>query len=102
MIEINFGITESDKEEILNILKKFPEVEEAIIFGSRALGNHKPGSDVDLVLKGPVDNIRLTIKSILNEETLMPYNFDVLDYSNISNEELKKHIDTYGVSIYRR
>jgi len=44
----------------------------------------------------------LTIKSILNEETLMPYNFDVLDYSNISNEELKKHIDNFGVSIYKK
>ncbi len=102
MIEKNIGVTETDKEEILKVLKKFPEVEEAIIFGSRALGNHKPGSDVDLVLKGIVDEIRLTIKSILNEETLMPYNFDVLDYSNISNEELKKHIDSFGVSIYKK
>jgi len=49
MIEKNIGVTETDKEEILKVLKKFPEVEEAIIFGSRALGNHKPGSDVDLV-----------------------------------------------------
>ncbi len=97
-----FGLLKSDKEEIVTVLKDFPEVEEALIFGSRALGNYKPSSDVDLVLKGKVEKVRLTIKSMLNEETLLPYNFDVLDYSFISNNELKNHIDSFGISIYKK
>ena len=94
------GLKKEEQKIIINVLKKFPGVEQALIFGSRALGNFKPGSDVDLVLKGKVEEIYLDIKSILNEETMLPYNFDVLVYKNIRNKKLKDHINNYGKVIY--
>jgi len=48
----NFGLKEGDIEQINFVLCRFEEVEEALIFGSRAIGKYKNGSDVDLALKG--------------------------------------------------
>ncbi|MEW5845474.1 MAG: nucleotidyltransferase domain-containing protein [Bacteroidota bacterium] len=47
-----FGISEKSYLLIIDVLKSYPEVEAAIIFGSRAKGNYKNGSDIDLALIG--------------------------------------------------
>ncbi len=47
-----FGLHECDIDEIIHHLNNFPEVEEAYIFGSRAIGDFNNGSDVDIALKG--------------------------------------------------
>ena len=49
---MNFGLTKSDLNYITKTLKQFPEIESTFIFGSRAMGNFKPASDIDLCLKG--------------------------------------------------
>ncbi len=99
-----FGITDGDLQNIVLVLTKFPEVEHAIIFGSRAKGNYKSGSDVDIALKGK--NISFLtvarINAILNEETSMPYKFDVLNCETITNIELLEHIDRIGMEIYAK
>ena len=99
-----FGLTTLDIETIVAILRKQPLVMEAIIFGSRAKGNYKNGSDVDIALKGEkLDFKTIThISYVLNEETLMPYKFDVLNYHTISNTELVEHVDRVGLSFYKR
>ena len=100
----DFGLRESDLEIILAILKEFPQVQEAIIFGSRAKGNHRNGSDLDIALKGPDLNLEISssISYRLNEETILPYKFDILDYKSIHNSELTSHIDRIGKTIYLR
>jgi len=97
-----FGLKEKDLEDIIDFFKQFTTVREAIIFGSRAKGNYRQGSDVDLVLKGDIDFKTLTrISYVLNQESLLPYKFDILTYSNITNQDLKEHIDRVGISIYK-
>jgi uncharacterized protein len=100
----NFGISAQDLETITGILRKEPLVEEAIIFGSRAKGNYKNGSDVDIALKGKkLDFNTIThVSYLLNEETLMPYKFDILNYHTISNAELTEHIKRVGISFYKK
>ncbi|MEW6606108.1 MAG: nucleotidyltransferase domain-containing protein [bacterium] len=49
---MNNGLKESEIEKIIEALKRFPQIEQAIIFGSRAKGSHKKGSDIDLAIKG--------------------------------------------------
>lgn len=97
-----FGLRDDDINAIREIFQKFPEVEMALIFGSRATGNFKNGSDVDIALKGVAVNYNtaLNISSALNEETLMPYHFDVLNYNTIQNQDLRSHIDRMGKLIY--
>lgn len=98
----DFGLKEKDLEKIISILSKEPEVEEAIIFGSRAKGNYNNGSDVDIALKGEKLNFKITtrISYLLNEETNMPYKFDVLNYHTISNKDLAGHIERVGINFY--
>jgi len=99
-----FGLLETDLPYIVSVLAGFPEVENACIFGSRAKGNFKNGSDVDIALKGKQLSFMIVarINSILNEETSMPYKFDVLNYETITNNELKVHIDRIGLVIYNK
>lgn len=96
------GLKDSEILEMRNIFKQFKAVKKVILFGSRAKGNFKSGSDVDICLIG--DNIDfdtlIRVNSILNEETFMPYNFDVVNYNDIKNLNLKKHIDMVGKCIY--
>ncbi|WP_204226487.1 nucleotidyltransferase domain-containing protein [Clostridium botulinum] len=47
-----FGLLERDIKYINEVLDKFEEIEKAIIFGSRAMGNYKKGSDVDIAIIG--------------------------------------------------
>ena len=88
-------------ETIKNVLVKFPQVSEAFVFGSRALGTAKIGSDIDIALKGKLDlTLTQKIRYLLNEEGPLAYFFDVIDYETIDNKTLKDHIDTYGEAFY--
>lgn len=99
-----YGLLDRDLEYILEALSKFPEVEKAMIFGSRAMGNYKKGSDIDLVIVGDkiTNNILTDIYDYLSEVCPIPYFFDLLHYEEISNEKLKKHINDYGKVIYEK
>ncbi|MCF2445165.1 nucleotidyltransferase domain-containing protein [Dyadobacter sp. CY345] len=98
-----FGLSESDILAINQVLASYPGIGEAYIFGSRAKGNYKNGSDVDIAIKGEnvSFNLIMDISDYLNEETMMPYYFDVLNYHSINNKELSEHIDRAGVLIYK-
>jgi len=97
-----FGLTDCDLQVIINVIKIYPQIDEANIFGSRALNTYKKGSDIDISLKGKdIALITSTISGILNEESPLPYFFDVLDYNHIDNKELKNHIDQVGKQIYK-
>lgn len=88
---------------ITEVLQRYPDVEEVVIYGSRAMGNYKPGSDVDLALKGnlkPETSINVAVE--LNERLPLPYKFDVTAYSTLSNKPLIEHIDRYGKTFYKR
>lgn len=100
----SFGLKPGDLESIVAIIGKYPEIEEAIIFGSRAKGNFKNGSDVDIAIKGPLVNFRSVAATsyLLNEETLMPYQFDVVNYRTIKNIDLINHINRVGISFYKK
>jgi len=99
-----YGLLERDLNYIMDAVKKYPEVEETILFGSRAIGNYKKGSDIDLALIGEKVDRKIVrrLSDDLNEEYPLPYFFDIVNYNEITNEELKKHINSVGKSIYKR
>ncbi len=98
------GLLERDLMYIAEALDGNREINKAVLFGSRAIGNYKRGSDVDLALLGERVDAKTvrTISDKLNEEYPIPYFFDVLNYNGISNKELKDHIDEKGIVIYNR
>jgi beta-lactamase superfamily II metal-dependent hydrolase/predicted nucleotidyltransferase len=96
------GLTPKELEILKNVFKKFDDIKEVILFGSRALGTHKTASDIDLAIKGNVDiNTLSKLKYTLEEDTNLPYFFDVVIYDNLENMELKKHIDEFGRVIFK-
>jgi len=99
-----FGLKQKHIELITAVMQKFTAIEKALIFGSRAMGNYKKGSDVDIAIMGrDIDyNLTLKISFLLNEETPMPYFFDVIHYGSITNSHLIEHIDRVGKVFYDR
>ncbi len=100
----DLGLVENDLQALAGVLKQFPAVEQAIVFGSRAKGAFKNGSDVDLALRGESLSFEQVsrVSYLLNEETSMPYRFDVLQYETIDSPELVGHIDRVGVVVFQR
>ncbi|MGL5035289.1 MAG: nucleotidyltransferase family protein, partial [Microcystaceae cyanobacterium] len=84
-------------------ISQFSDISEVILFGSRAKGNHKPGSDVDLAVKGDrlKQNTLAQLADYLNEETPLPYFFDLVHYENLENLLLIKHIDRRGILLFK-
>jgi len=101
---MNFGIPDKSFHMILEVLKEYEEVEKALIFGSRAMGNYKNGSDIDLAICGSqvTEDIVNKIRVKLNEELPIPYYFDIIHYEALQYKELKEHIDTFGKVFYVR
>ena len=88
----------------MQTMAKQPFVDEVILFGSRAKGNYKKGSDIDLAIKGVNFSARLALdlKSHINEELPIPYMVDIIDYNSLEQEGLKEHIDRVGIVFYKK
>lgn len=101
---MKYGLTDKQLAEVIACISVHPEIEEAILFGSRAMGNYKEASDVDIAINGETVDALLaaTLKSEIEEDTYLPFFFDCIAYPAITNEDLKAHIDTEGVLIYQR
>lgn len=92
----DFGLSENTIKILKDFFNKFPEIKMVKVYGSRAIGNYRNGSDVDFALFGDLN--KDLIKKISSEidELNTPYMFDITDYATIQNQELKEHIDRVG------
>lgn len=96
------GLSSEEIACICRVMQSVPSVRQAVLFGSRAKGTFRAGSDVDLAVKGCPDEDLILLSATLNEETLLPYFFDVVAYEKINSRELLEHIDRVGVTVYSR
>jgi len=98
-----YGLTDRDIQSIHGILRKYPEVLLVHIFGSRAKGSSKPGSDVDLAImnKGINSNTLLKLKNNF-EESSLPYKVDLVDFNTLTNQNFVDHIKRVGTIFYQR
>ena len=101
---LDTGLSQKDLTSIINLASSDPLIQELVLFGSRAKGSYKKGSDVDLAINcselGDQAAIRLSIE--LNENTFIPYFFDVIDMKNITNQDLIEHIERVGIRLFQR
>ena len=95
----SFGLPQDVYKDIVNILKCFPEIEQAKVFGSRAKGTQKRYSDVDIaIFAKPSNHLSASVKDALESLDVI-YNFDVLHFEMTSNADLKDHINRVGVAL---
>jgi len=99
----NYGLSTSDLSKIFSVLKKYEEVDEVIIFGSRVKGNYKEYSDIDLTITGENVSQRMLFKIKIDLDSLnLPYIFDLNLKNKISNPDLLDHIDRIGKTFYKK
>ncbi|SDJ12272.1 nucleotidyltransferase family protein [Salimicrobium halophilum] len=98
-----YGLLDRDFEYMKKAINHLPEIERVFLYGSRAIGNYKNGSDIDLAIagEGVTDETIARLNDYLNETYPLPYMFDLVHYETISNQELKKHIDTHGKELWK-
>ena len=101
---MKFGLRDSDLLYMQRLFAGEPAIEQVWLFGSRANGTHQPGSDVDLALVGKAIDRQLTarLRAILEEESPIPYFFDVVHWESLRNEPLKTAIQETAQPIYQR
>lgn len=99
-----FGLSSTQLEVITATIADFPQIERAVVFGSRAMGTHKPGSDVDICVFGDAVDPQVVdeLSRRLNQETTTAFAIDVLSFSAIENASLRHHIDQVGLTVYER
>ena len=103
-----FGLKPETINKIQTVFASFPEIEEAVLYGSRAKGNYKPGSDIDLTLKTSKHiakqsiDLSLTKVSLALDELELPYSIDLSNYKNINNTDLIAHINRVGTTFYKK
>ena len=94
------GLTEEHSSAIIQEACRFKNMTRLVVFGSRAMGNHKHGSDIDLAVWGLDAKEVRELKIRLNEYLSLPYKFDVVNFDTVNEPELKKHIIDYGKTLY--
>lgn len=97
-----YGLTQEDTEKIKSVFRKYPKIREVILYGSRAKGNHRKGSDIDFTIKA--DDMTLAELNQLSwelDDLLLPYQMDISILSHIDDPELLNHIKRVGKTFYR-
>lgn len=98
-----WGLRPADIEALQKQFDKFPAIEKVILYGSRAKGNYKPGSDIDLTLLGEqVSFQELALLADRIDDLLLPYQVDLSLHREITNLALLDHINRVGVTFYTR
>lgn len=99
----DWGLPAASLEILRRILQAEPAVQRAILFGSRAKGTCKPGSDIDLALEGQglsVDVISRLARAF--EESPLPYQVDLCWLESVDHPALREHIARVGRVLYER
>jgi type I restriction enzyme S subunit len=100
---MKYGLPRAAIEKICSVFARFAPIEKAVLYGSRAKGNFKPGSDIDLTLFG--ENLTSAQVGEIAEaldDLLLPYTIDLSLYAELNHAKLREHIDRVGVVFFKR
>jgi predicted nucleotidyltransferase len=97
-----FGLKETTNLQICEVLARYPHIDKAILYGSRAKGNFRNGSDIDLALCGGADLTLEVLYKIMNDldDLLLPYTIDLSIFEQINDSDIIEHIQRVGVTFY--
>lgn len=97
-----FGLSQDDIGKLCDVFERYPQIQRVVIYGSRAKGNYRPGSDIDLTLMGHLDWGTFNQLEIELDDLLLPYQIDLSLHEQIENAELKAHIERVGQALFSR
>ncbi len=97
------GLKPSTQAKINAIFSRYPQIDQVTLYGSRAKGNYRPGSDIDLAISGATMTLA-QLHKLENEldDLLLPYKIDLSLRHLITNAELIAHIDRAGLVFYEK
>lgn len=102
-MSLQYGLKKETLKKIKEVFARYEQVAEVVIYGSRAKGNYKPGSDIDLTLKGRDLDLKIMNRISLDlDDLLLPYTFDLSIFNHISNPKFLDHIKRIGQVFYCR
>lgn len=98
-----FGLSDWTMGDLRSVFRQHPKVRKVILFGSRAKGNYRTGSDIDLALVGSdIDHEEmLRIYNDIDDLGLL-YKVDLLHYEEKQGTPIGEHIDRVGKVFYQR
>lgn len=98
-----FGLPPATLDKLNSVFARHCGIESVLIYGSRAKGNFRPGSDIDLTIKS-AEIPFMEFMQIENQidDLMLPYTVDLSQYRQIENADLIAHIDRVGVEIYAK
>lgn len=96
---MKLGLSEKHLQLIVEVLKQ-ANIDRAVVFGSRAKGNWRENSDIDIAVFGAGVNVGSLAAQL--DELPMPYKFDIVDYNSINSCALRQHIDRVGIELYKK
>jgi predicted nucleotidyltransferase len=100
---MRYGLSEQTIEKIRSVFACHPAIDKAVLYGSRAKGNFKPGSDIDLSLSGAGLTVtELGAIDFALDDLLLPYSIDLLIFDTLKHATLREHIERAGVVFYQR
>ena len=99
-----FGLKDATIQKICGVFAEYPQVEKAVLYGSRAKGNYKTGSDIDLTLYGGEDLTLDILYRLMDkiDDLLLPYSFDLSILRTITDPDVIEHIQRVGVIFYQK
>lgn len=98
-----FGLSDEVIQDICGVFARHRNVDEVLIFGSRAKGNYSEGSDIDLAAKGSgISFNQLMDINIQIEDLGLLYKVDVVDYNKNLGTPIVAHIDRVGKVFYKK
>ena len=88
------GLSPKTIQALAGVFGQFKQIDKVMLYGSRAMGTHKPGSDIDLALVGKdLSTDLLATIAVMLDDLLLPYTLDLTIYAFIDNSDLRAHID---------
>lgn len=98
----NSGLSKDIFDKMNAVFRNYKEIKSVLLYGSRALGNFKPASDIDISIVG--QEIDLTLQNEIEfalDDLMLPYKFDISIYNTVISPELIEHINRVGIQIYK-
>lgn len=100
---MSYGLRDEVIEAIVDILSGEPRVEKVTLFGSRAKGTYREGSDIDLCLAGlSLDLAALSPLETKLDDLLLPWKIDLVIFDYIDNQDMRDHIERVGIPLFER